>query len=184
MFDESCALYLNPFTLGEWKPSGLFILLSSIFSLSLGTSEASCGLAERTRAGLGGRGLLCLPESTTEAAVNYLPPLKMVVMRNIVDLNKRYFMSLDLRARKKLGGVFFKWEPPRGCWSLFPQMKCEGLFYIFWLETYLISRPWPKNSALVVWEGCLLWRCRQLQAWWRRKGTWTRQHSWICLGQG
>lgn len=67
-FDESCALYLNPFTLPKWKPHNLFTVLSSVFLVEpWELLKLSCGLAE-TQAGLG-RGLPCLSGSTTEGAV-------------------------------------------------------------------------------------------------------------------
>lgn len=54
--------------------------------------------------------MLRLSGSTTEGTVLTLPPFgdEIIVARNKVDVVKHCFISLGLRARKKLGGVFFK----------------------------------------------------------------------------
>lgn len=154
--EELCPLFRSLHS--SWVEAWWFVYCCLQLSHQALGLPKPAGLTVRTRAGLCGCGLLCLRIHHSGSS-NYLPPFcaKMIVVKNTVDLGKPYFMSLALRGRKKLGGVFFKWETPRGCWSVFP---AEGLFCIFRIETHLVSCPWPKNSAPVFWEDCLLWHCK------------------------
>lgn len=122
--EELCLLVTSLHSSHPKKASWFVFCDHWFFSFSLGPSEASCGLAVRTRPGLRGRGRHRgrgpprLPGPTPEGAVT----TSLLLMLKWLWWNLSGVYILDLRRGKKLGGVFFKCETPRGC-SMFPTDK-------------------------------------------------------------